>query len=166
MSPNKTKRESDVSARDSRGRYLPGHPGGPGRRKGYTGKLDFMAEAKRWAEREGRTIEEVGSEVAGAVVRKALDGDIAAMRLACDRLFGVLPKDPLIDARLIHCDAQHNNGSGPPIPPPEVLASHLEKLAHVAEGVRVRVLERESSSTSNDGAQQAHGPQELSDLLA
>ncbi|HMR75387.1 MAG TPA: hypothetical protein PKD61_09745 [Polyangiaceae bacterium] len=129
--------------RDAHGRFVKGNPGGPGREPGFNDKLDFLAETKRWAARKGKTIQEVAAAVAGAVIQKAINGDAAAQRLACDRLFGVLPRDPVVAIQ-----ANHFGPQGPPVPPGPELLLNLSELAKLiiededAKGPELEVLSR------------------------
>ncbi|MCA8970810.1 MAG: hypothetical protein KDC95_13530 [Planctomycetes bacterium] len=134
-----------TAVRDKRGRFLKGNPGGPGREKGFNDKLDFLYEVKRWAAQQGTTIHEVAAAVAGAVIRKALDGDIAAQRLACDRLFGVLPREPLVAV-------QNNNTTlktdGPPPPPPAEFSAYLSRMIQlVSGGESLEIIDAETADS-------------------
>lgn len=70
--------------RDAKGRFLPGGPGGPGRRPGQG--LDLRALAEREAEREGFDLNQAAWRVLKKLFHMAEGGDVAAAKLVLDKL--------------------------------------------------------------------------------
>lgn len=71
------------------GRWLPGHPGGPGRPR----KPDLFAVALEGAAREGVDLRASLWAVLQAIVQRALTGDVSAAKLVLDRL---TDPDPIV----------------------------------------------------------------------
>jgi len=73
-----------TSPRDGHGRFVPGHPGGPGRPRSPAAELRRAVE------------EAISPEMAAAIIRrltrKALEGDVASARLVLERTCGRAPE--------------------------------------------------------------------------
>jgi hypothetical protein len=67
------------------GRYLPGHPGGPGRPRG----IDFRRLVTEKAEATGLPLESALWSVFMALLKQAREGDVRAARLILDRICDV-----------------------------------------------------------------------------
>lgn len=68
--------------RDRRGRFQPGHGGGPGRPKGSRSATSLLAAARRFEQLASEQLD----EIVGAVIDAARGGDMQAARLILDRI--------------------------------------------------------------------------------
>jgi len=70
-------------------RFMPGHPGGPGRPRG----LDIRTAVRDAAEKSGVCLQEAAANVMEAMRKQAEDGDVQAAKLWMDRLGGLLKQE-------------------------------------------------------------------------
>ena len=82
--------KNDGKNRDSKGRFKPGHSGGPGRKPGEPSKIARALRAQ-WSDK--------AEQVAQSVLERALEGDLEAARIVLERLYPK-PKDNPVSLEL------------------------------------------------------------------
>lgn len=129
--PRETEVEGDPWRDPETGRFLPGHPGGPGRPAGF----DVRLLARRMAKKEGVDLEEAIWSVVKKLLADALRGNIRAASLALRQLALPQPKDAGV---VVNVANQANAGaSGPPVPTGVELHEYVERLAEITRELGV-----------------------------
>ena len=82
--------------RDDRGRFVVGHPGGPGRPKA----IDFRKVVEDAAREEGVDLHERVWAVAQTMFEAAEGGDVAAAKFIVERLCGTLEKGTAVAVQM------------------------------------------------------------------
>ncbi|MCB9868201.1 MAG: hypothetical protein H6816_16385 [Phycisphaerales bacterium] len=122
--------EIQGNGRDARGRFVPGHPGGPGRPRR---RISVYQVAERKAAETGFDIEAEVFAVVLKLIEQAKAGDVTAARLVLDRLCS--PERVALDiANGIAIDVDVTAAVGPPIPNDVQLADWALKLADLLGG--------------------------------
>lgn len=110
--------------RDEQGRFRRGCKPGPGRPKGA---LDFGAVARAACERSGTTLQEAAERLWQTLFDVATTrGDVAAMRMLFDRIFGRVPKEVRLELE--------DKPRGPEFPKDFDAEAYLVKLGELARG--------------------------------
>ena len=119
---NGHRQDSDANGRDIRtGRFLPGNPGGPGRKR----NIDLADAARRYAKTKNIDLETAVGEIMVAMIGQAKEGDVHAAKLVLDRLCGPVRQEIDLDANVQH--------SGPTIPRGQEMMAWLAKLQEIAQ---------------------------------
>jgi hypothetical protein len=82
--------KNDGKNRDSKGRFKPGHSGGPGRKPGEPSRVARLVR-EQWLDQ--------AQQVAQTVLEQALSGDLEAARIVLERLYPK-PKDNPVSLEL------------------------------------------------------------------
>jgi hypothetical protein len=118
--------------RDIHGRFLPGHPGGPGAVKGAPRKIELVAVCRRKAKQEGRDLEDLLWGVVKGLMVKAGKGNAACGKLILDRFCGMMEKAPEVNVNVDN--RQVNAGTGPPMPSVGQLQEYFQDLVNLSGG--------------------------------
>lgn len=116
------------------GKFIPGHPGGPGRGKG---SLNLRKIAQQKADENGVDLETVLWACLAAMIAQARAGNVKAATLVFDRLCEL----DTIPLHITH-DGAIGRGDGPPEPETRSLAEYLAGLAGLPDPLRERLLKR------------------------
>lgn len=79
--------DSEGSMRDAKGKFLKGHPGGPGRPKGVPGRQTALRRAV-----EDAVTPDHLAGIMRRITRMALEGNLTAAKIALDRACGKAPE--------------------------------------------------------------------------